>query len=233
MGRRIWLFLLMLLFGALGILLWPEESKPLPEFTTPVQPTRKNTPTEAVGFSLPYTPENWGLVVEELVCYDGPYIEDGTNTPVSDVAGIVLHNAGERGISFAVLALEQGGRTTYFTVTWLPPGERVLVLAMQRAVYSNEPVTECRVLGIRWDDFASAPVSVQICPEGGLEITNLTNSYQEEISLRLKDYREEYGMLFGGITQCIKVPVLPPGEVCLLYPEDFVSETARLVAKVK
>ncbi|MBE6960652.1 MAG: hypothetical protein E7448_08045 [Ruminococcaceae bacterium] len=233
MGRKIWLFLLILLLGALGLLFFPKERQHVPITPRRSQPMIEDAPTEAAGVSLPYEPEEWDLIVEELISYDGPYIEDGTNAPVSDVAGVILHNAGDRGISFAVLALEQGNGTTYFTVTWLPPGERVLVLAMQRAAYSAEPITDCRVLGIRWDAFVSAPVSVQICPDGALEIRNLTIGYQEEVCLRIKQYWQEEGMYFGGITQCVKLPVLIPEEICVIYPEDFSPENAKIVAKVK
>ena len=145
MGRKIWFYLLILLLGALGLLFWPKEHRHTPKAIIPEQSVQEEIPTETTDFSLPYEPENWDLRVEKLICYDGPYIEDGTNAPVSGVAGAVLHNAGERGISFAVLAVEQGSRTTYFTVTWLPPGERVLVLAMQRGVYDSRPLTGCRV----------------------------------------------------------------------------------------
>lgn len=235
MERKIWMILLVLLLGILGFWLMPKTPKDNMEDIFLPQSIQAQTvaPTENSAISLPYAPERWELVAEELICYNGPYIEDGTNAPVSDVAGLILHNAGDRGISFAVLALEQGDRTTYFTVTWLPPGQRVLVLAMQRGTYIDQPITDCRVLGIRWDDFHSAPVTAQIFPEGGLEVTNLTGLYQEEVCLRFKLYRQEEGMYFGGITQCVKVPVLTPWEISYLCPEDFDSETVRLVAKVK
>ena len=235
MGRKFWLFLLILLVGILGCWLFPKKQEEYIQgavFTQGMQ-TQMSIPKEEASFSLPYEPESWGLIAEELICFDGPYIEDGTNTPVSDVAGLILHNAGERGISFAVLALEQGTKTTYFTVTWLPPGERVLVLAMERAGYSSQPVTGCRVLGIRWDSFASAPVEVTACPDNGLLVANLTVERQEGICLRFKQYSEEYGMFFGGITQCVTIPALLPRENRPVSPEEFDPQTARLVAKVK
>ena len=235
MERFLWLFLLIALLGLLGFWFLPKEQEENPRdiFVPQPAPAQTETPIENTAVSLPYAPESWDLVAEKLICYDGPYIEDGTNAPVSDVAGLILHNAGDRGISFAVLAVEQGSKTTYFTVTWLPPGERVLVLAMQQAVYDPEPVTDCRVLGIRWDDFASAQVEVSASPEGGLYVTNLTVKRQEQICLRFKQYTEEYGMFFGGITQCITIPVLMPGENRPIYPEEFDPEHSRLVAKVK
>lgn len=235
MGRIIWIILLALLLGILGLWLIPKEPENDMEdmFLPRSNQATTAVPTENPVISLPYAPESWELVAQELICYDGPYIEDGTNTPVSGVAGLVLYNGADRGISFAVLALEQGSRTTYFTLTWLPPGQRVLVLAMDRAAYVSEPITACRVIGIRWDDFDSAPVAAQLCPEGGLEVTNLTERYQEEVCLRLKLYRQEEGMYFGGITQCVKVPVLTPWEVYYMCPEGLDWENAVIVAKVK
>ena len=99
MGRKIWFYLLILLLGALGLLFWPKEHRHTPKAIIPEQSVQEEIPTETTDFSLPYEPENWDLRVEKLICYDGPYIEDGTNAPVSGVAGAVLHNAGDRGIS--------------------------------------------------------------------------------------------------------------------------------------
>ena len=235
MERRIWIFLVILLLGALGLLLLPKETETSarPVFSAQIVQAQALTPTENQVISLPYSPEGWGLVVEDCICYDGLYIEDGTNTPVRDVAGAILRNDSDRGISFAVLALEQGSKTTYFTVTWLPPGQRVLVLAMDRGAYEPQPITDCRVLGIRWDDFSSAPVEVLPGPDGSLQVTNLTVNRQVGICLRFKQYSEDYGMLFGGITQCVSIPALIPREACLIYPEAFDPKNARLVAKVK
>ena len=233
MERKFWLFLLILLVGILGCWLFPKRQEVYIQDAVFIQGTQTPMSMPTGKVFLPYEPESWGLIAEELICFDGPYIEDGTNAPVSGVAGLILHNAGDRGISFAVLALEQGTKTTYFTVTWLPPGERVLVLAMERAAYDSQPITGCRVLGIRWDDFASAPVEVTACPDQGLQVANLTVERQEGICLRFKKYSEEYGMYFGGITQCVKIPALLPRENCPVYPEEFDPQTARLVAKVK
>ena len=235
MERRIWIFLVVLLLGALGLLLIPKETETpaRPVFSAQIVQTQTLTPTENQVISLPYSPEGWGLVVEGCICYDGPYMEDGTNAPVENVAGAILRNDSDRGISFAVLALEQGDKITYFTVTWLPPGQRVLVLAMDRGAYDPQPVTDCRVLGIRWDDFSSAPVEVLPGPEGSLQVTNLMVTRQEGICLRFKQYSEDYGMLLGGITQCVSIPVLMPREACLICPDGLDPENARLVAKVK
>ena len=235
MERKIWIFLILLLLGILGFWLLPreQEGNSRPSFLPQSVGAQVINPTEETTISLPCAPENWNLVAEKLISYDGPYIEDGTNAPVSAVAGLVLHNAGDRGISFAVLALEQGNKTTYFTVTWLPPGERVLVLAMEQAAYTCESITGCRVLGIRWDDFASAQVEVSDCPENGSEVTNLTAKRQEGICLRFKQYMKECDMYFGGITQCVQLSVLTPGETCRIFPEEFDPENSKLVARLK
>lgn len=235
MERIILLFLLILLLGTLWMWLMPRKQQPISLAVASPQPVQMAVaaPTEGIEISLPYMPESWGLVVEELVCYDGAYIEDGTHAQVENVAGVILNNAGERGISFVVLAVEQGSRTIYFTATWLPPGQRVMVLAMERAAFDPQPITGCRVLGIRWDDFESAPVAVQVHPDAGLEVTNLTARRQEGVCLRFKLYMEDIDLFIGGITQCVQIAPLSPGETCLLFPEDFVPEQSQLVAKIK
>ena len=120
MGNKIWIWVIAALFGALGLAFAPREEEKT-RIEPPPRETTEITQATETALSLPYAPENWNLIVEQWVAYEGPYMEDGTGEPVSDVAGLVVQNTGERGIALLVLALEQGDRTTYFSVSWLPP----------------------------------------------------------------------------------------------------------------
>ena len=109
----------------------------------------------------------------------------------------------------------------------------MLVLAMGRGAYTADAITNCRILGIRWDDFESAPVKVQPYAQNVLEVTNQSPEPLEGGKIRYKWYMEEYGIYFGGITHGVQIPLLKPGESCLLYPENYGSETSRVVAVVE
>lgn len=229
MGRIICLGLLLAFMGALWL-----APKKLQRDASPQKPTAQAASPEQMtrSVSLPYAMPQWGIAVEALICYDGPYIEDGTSDPVENVAGLVLRNTGETGLLLAVLAVEQGSKTTYFSATWLPPGEAVLALAMERSAYSSNPITAVRVLGIRRQDFVSAPVQVDEW-EDGLVITNRSDESLMGIRLRHKIYWQDRGIYFGGVTQSIWVPLLQPGESYLLYPENYDREKSKIVGIIK
>ena len=233
MGRIIWLGLVLVVISTFGMWALPPGSENGGKAADlPVESLKLPEMTES-ALQLPCEPENWSLVVEKSFGYDGPYIEDGSCEPVSNVAGVILHNAGQRGISFAVVALEQGEKTTYYSVTWLPAGERVLVLDMERKEFTDAPITGCRVLGIRWDDFSSAPVEIERLVDNGVEVTNLTQETLTGVRLRYKWYLEDYGIYFGGITQCLILPTLSAEERLIAFPETYGADAIRVVAKIK
>jgi hypothetical protein len=229
-----WMGLDLALLGVMGLGIFPREQEKIPEKPVALltDPTKLPELTEP-ALKLPCAPEDWGLVVEDVFGYEGLYIEDGSFEPAENVAAVILHNAGQRGISFAVVALEQGTKTTYFSVTWLPAGERVLVLAMERGAYSDAPITGCRVLGIRWEDFDSASLQVQHLPENGFDVTNTLNAPQMGVRLRYKWYLQELGIYFGGVTHSVAIPPLAAGESYLIYPDTFGAEAIRVVANIK
>ena len=181
--------------------------------------------------SLPHSMPQWGVELEGLLPYDGPYIEDNSNDPVANVAGLILRNTGQTGLSLIVLAVEQGEKTTYFSITWLPPGEAVLALAMERGAYSPDPITGIRVLGIRRQDFSTAPVEVRITPDGW-QVTNLSDTPLAGLHLRHKLYLQEQNLYFGGITQSVWL-LLQPGESRLVLPDNYDPERSKIVAAIK
>ena len=185
------------------------------------------------GISLPWSEENLHIEIQELVAYEGPYLEDGSYEPVSDAAAVMLRNSGSRGISFCMVAVEQGSRTLYFAVTWLPAGERVLVLEHDRQVYAREPITACRILMIRWEEFDSAPLQVAPVGEKELEVTNLSGQVLEKACLRYKLYYNGGDYYLGGFSFCTYLPTLQPGESCRVIPDNYSADTVQIVAKLK
>ncbi|MBE6975707.1 MAG: hypothetical protein E7439_00710 [Ruminococcaceae bacterium] len=183
--------------------------------------------------SLPWRQEDLGVEIEELVAYEGPFLEDGSYEPVSDAAAIMLRNTGSRGISFCMVAVEMESRTLYFAVTWLPAGERALVLEHDGQVYTREAIAECRVVGIRWEEFESAPLQVTQLGEKELTVTNQSGQTLENSCLRHKLYVSQGDYYLGGFSFCTYLPILQPGESCRIRPENYGAETAKIVAKLK
>jgi len=229
MGRKLWLVLALVAGIALTASGRPRES--LASFAPgPVQtlPTVHEQPQQQSG--LPLVLDS-GLVAEELVDYEGPYVEDGTNEPVSGVAALMLYNSGGRDISAAMVAVTQGGRVLHFYVTWLPAGERVLVLEFDRAAYSREGVTAGRSDGVRWEVFHPACGTIRVSEtDGAVTLENRGICTVEGIRLRYKSYIREGDFYLGGITYSAYIGALPGGKSREVSPFHYAQDAARVVA---
>lgn len=173
-----------------------------------------------------------GLIAEELVEYNGPFVEDGTGTLVSGITALMLYNSGSRDISFAMVAVNQGNRVLHFFITWLPAGESALVLEHDRALYATEPVTNCRSEGIRWEHFYTAGESVSVVQSGcmALTVTNHSAHTAEGVRLRYKIYAENEDFYLGGIAYSVYVGELASGESRVVTPPHDTAENIKVVA---
>lgn len=234
MGRVLWVLLVVMTgFGIAVQSVRQDRGYALPEFTPAREETTVTEGTEASApRSLPCTLENGTLVAEELVEYEGPYLEDGSGEPVAGIAALMLHNTGNRGISSCAVAIQQGGRTLYFCATWIPAGARVLVLSCDRSVFSRAPVTDCRCIAVRWEDFYSAGPGVQVSqsPDGQLTVTNDTYEDLQRLCLRWKPYIQDGDFYLGGISRSIYIGTLSAGQTALIPREHASMDIANVVA---
>ena len=230
MGRKLWVVLVLAAGIALAVSNRSRESQasfmPAVKQTEPTVQDMDLPQQSALPYGL-----DGGLVAEELTEYEGPYVEDGTNEPVSGVAALMLYNSGSRDISSGMVAVTQGERILHFYVTWLPAGERALVLEYDRAAYSREPVTGCRSLGVQWECFYPAGGSVWITESGAaLTVGNRSARTIEGIRLRYKTYIKEGNFYLGGITYSAYVGTLNSGKSRETNPSHYALGSAKVVA---
>ncbi len=231
MGRK----LLLVLIAALGLgLTMCDLSLKERDSLASFGPSREALPTDIQTLDspqtvvLPYTLADSGLVAEELVAYDGPYVEDGSWDPVKNMAALLVYNAGQRDISSAMVTVVQGERRLHFFLTWLPAGSRVLVLERGRKIYSSEPIRACESTGVRWEVFYRP--SVWFRDEEGLTVINGSAETVQNLRLRYKTYVEKGDYYLGGITYCAYVGDLDSGECRILFPEQDPMGNSKVVA---
>lgn len=232
MGNKLWVVLVV----AVGIALTVPNGRPKESLASFAPGAVQTAPTVQVPeplkqSALPCILDS-GLIAEELIAYEGPYVEDGTDEPVSDIAALMLYNSGSRDISSCMVAVTQGDRMLHFFVTWLPAGERALVLECDRAKYAKDPVTACRSEGVRWESFYPAGGSVQVAENGRVTLTVKNSSAQTVagIRLRYKIYVEDGGFYLGGISYSAYVGDLASGESQTVDPTHYAAGAAKVVA---
>lgn len=169
------------------------------------------------------------LLAAETVRYDGPYWEDGSNEQVSGVAALVVENQGGLLVSGGAVIVEIGNERMVFEISFLPPGEKVLVLEKDRKPFSYQTPITC--YGWTREEYPENPglVSVESVGLGGLSLINHTGSAIPAIEVRYKNYDPEKGMFLGGISYCVIERELMPKESRLLNPVNFSTRGSRIV----
>ena len=229
MGRR-WYRVLAILTAAGGIvalfLTQGNSSAELPQQQT----QQTETSLQSTELTFPHTlPEN-GLILEGTVSYSGTYVEDESNDTVTNVTGLMVYNPGDRMVRFGALALEQEGKHLYFFVYCLPPGGRCLILEKNRQTYSEERVTQCRVLTMRWEyqDLHSEQVSYVGFGEQ-LTVVNTSARQLRHVALWYKRYDQERACYLGGIAYSAHAFKLAARSHRILTPGYYSAGSVKVV----
>ena len=170
------------------------------------------------------------LVVERIVAYSGPFVEDDTNDDVKEIAALALCNRGTQPLSCARIELKQGTRNLAFQVQTILPGEKILVLEENRMAFEIAPYDKCTAQ-IASDDSKVALsqdlVILQIAQDCALA-QNQTVRTLRDVSIEYRYWSDEEELYIGGITQKEYIGELVPGQTAYVYI-DRLGEDARIV----
>ena len=100
-------------------------------------PTDADTQTTA---ALSFTDVD-DFSVSEVFAYTGPFVEDGSNETLSNVAAIRVQNRSEQAIRYVEFSVPTGAGELRFTCTTLLPGKSVLLLEENRTVFTGAAAT--------------------------------------------------------------------------------------------
>ncbi len=179
---------------------------------------------------FPLEMEDSTLVAEKMVCYQGPFWEDGSGQKVENVTGLMLYNPTDRLIEFGAFALEQAGKTLYFFVHHLPPKSRCLVLEKNRQSCDIEEITQCRELCIRWSEQNLSREQIDYVGLGPMmTIVNRDPRELSHVVVRYKRYVPDGDYYLGGTVFSVHLFSLRTEERRTVQPEHYETTDARIV----
>jgi len=183
---------------------------------------------------FPYVLGDAGLIVQHMAQYEGPFLEDGSQEPVAEVAAVMISNPRRQGVCSAELVLWQGEERLEFSLTYLPPGSKVLVLEKNGKGYRKEPVAQCVCTAIVTGDFFEENEKITVVEqEEGLIVENRTQELAEKVTVYYKEYMFDGNYYLGGRTRTAVVEKLLPGERRQILPYGYAPGYSRVICALE
>lgn len=206
-----------------GVPRTPPQSYREPETTQ-----RPDEPTDA------YDPVTGAkLIANALLPYDGPILWEGEED-LSSVAALELWNAGDCGIRYAEVVVQQEGRVLTFSATYIPPGGRVVVPEKDRQAYTRGAVTDISYPAVIPLEEEAGADMVAVRENGSFALT-VTNHGENSIScvrIFYKQYDSRQEVYAGSVTYSVVLTDLKPGESRNLMLYRYAAGYAKVVAVV-
>ncbi len=180
--------------------------------------------------SLPCRVEGTGLIARQLVMYEGPYLENGGDDPVSDITALVLYNDSEWEITQAEVVLTAQEELA-FLASNIMPGTQVLVLEKNGSAWKDWQVSRCTgwISQVSGEFLPDAALTVKEVDMGALQVTNTSGKELRDIWLYYKNYLPEADLYIGGITYITMVEHLAPGQSMVVCPGHYAAGYSRIL----
>lgn len=177
--------------------------------------------------------EDGSLVAHHLVDYEGPYLEDGSDLEVC-TAALLLENKSENMVEFVRITVTQGGITRIFEATYLPPGTQALIVDKNQHPYSPDSVESCHFSCLRTIPKMSSWVDVYVSGTGlcYMIATNLTDEAIDCVRIFYKQLVPQTDIYLGGVTYCVVITDLQPGESRKISPYHYITKQADILGVV-
>lgn len=215
--------------GALLYLVWMPWMVCAAAETPPETQTADRT--EEKMLTLPYTAPDTEVEVETLASYEGPFLEENTDEPVSWIGAVILRSISKDQTQAGELVLERDGESYRFCFTDLLPGQRLMVLERNRKKIAPGGFDACRWESLSSESTNMAEDSLEIWESGdwSLSATNISDREIDAVELYFKNFDAGSGVYIGGITYSVTMESLAPGQTREVTPYRYVSGYSRLV----
>lgn len=176
-----------------------------------------------------YRPSSAELYCHEISTYTGPYVEDGKNEEVKNVAAILVENRSKQFLDYATITYSVGGKVATFRVTGLPVGGKAWVLEADRlqldGTHSFE-FLDCE--SVFKKDAVTSTTDIEITTEGNvLTAKSKTSKTLKNVCVYYKNMNDD-GNYLGGITYMINFGTVTPGQGVSNQSAHF-GEKSRIV----
>ncbi len=144
-----------------------------------------------------------GLSIVRSGSYTGSFVEDGSNSPCTEVLSLLVTNHSDSFLEWAEIAIPVGERTAYFRITSLPAGQSLLVMEKTAMSYDETVTYGAPVLlntSMPEKEFSLHEQTFSISAAD--HVINLTNMTSQDITGNIAVYYKnvENGIYIGGIT---------------------------------
>ena len=194
-------------------------------FTTPTE-TR---PPEKLSF--PYAIPETTMMAENLVNYEGPLLDENNDAPIVNGLALKLRNTGEKEILSAGIIMKLGDHTYRFSGSHIPAGESILLPALEDALWTDEPCTECTGWAIYLENPGLTETDVEILETGMdlISVTNQTERVLRDVRLYYKNYLPEGDVYLGTPTHTAWVGTIQPGQTVTLELDRYAQGYSKIV----
>ena len=199
----------------------PKERPVVPAVTQP----------EKVGIDLPYVIPSTDLQLQRVAEYEGVYLEDGSDTSVSNVAMLLLYNSGTEGIEYGKITMKYEDKILEFVVSAIPVDGKVVAQEINQNSCAAGELLECTADIATRAQLERAEGVIEITDNGddSLTITNLSNQDIVTVRIFYKYYMEDENTYVGGITYTAKISDLKANESRVVAPSHYVSSGSMIM----
>lgn len=180
---------------------------------------------------LPLFVEGTQLLAEEILTYEGEYIEDTEFGEYVFVTGLILRNTGDQGILRAKVKLTGENDVLEFDATYIPPGAAVMVLEKNRKETQEVLFSSCtgEIQYEKGNWRKEEDLQIAYTDDNRIRITNATEKAVSDVQLYYKTVYPEDLFYIGGITHCYRINTIAAGETVLASPEYFAGKRSQIV----
>lgn len=191
----------------------------------------ENVITLTERITLPIAVSGTDLIAQKLSSYEGPFLEDGTDREVVDIAALHVYNGGTMEVNKARIVLIWSNGFYMFEADHIPPGETVVVLEKNCSLYRKRDYMQCN----GWQELGSNnaisnDISVVEIALGTVIVNNLTDETLRNVCVYYKTWLAPSNIYVGGITYMVQIPVLLPKQSKSLYPYHYAVGYSKVVA---
>ncbi|MBR2938040.1 MAG: hypothetical protein IKB80_06100 [Oscillospiraceae bacterium] len=190
-------------------------------------------PQMPTGITLPVTVPGTSLVAQEISAYEGPFLEDVSGREVVNIAALHIYNTGEREVRYACITLQTEKDSYVFYGEHIPVGATVVLLEIHAGVYQQSPIKDCSGWQETTDQKQVDGLIITDKDNGTLVVTNTTGRTLYNLRLYYKSWLSPPGVYMGGISHCVTIPVLAPGQTEMVCPDRYATGYSKVVSVVE
>lgn len=187
----------------------------------------------AMSMAFPYRMTDQPLILHGVFGYEGPYVEDGSDREVCDVAALLVENVGSELLTNTCIAVYTPQDYYLFFAQGLPAGEKTVVLESREKLYKGEKLITCWAATAEETGVCVEHIGLRQLGMDVLEVTGQPGKELRQFVILHKNWHKETDAYLGGIMYETYVEVIKPDQILLIRPEHYAGTVSRIVAVMK